>query len=163
MKSATLNHGFKLNYIIYLIIYSSFDELVQKGVDFGRLLESHAEKTANEDNGSAPPSRATSRQGSITSLSSFMTNENNLSYDDPKEEEEARSSGSVGGWVYKGYFKAAGGCCTIFCVFILFVLSQFFASSGDFFVSEWVKMEENSVSLVIEYKLCKKKVTLRIK
>ena len=113
-----------------------------KGVDFGRLLETQTAKT--EDGGSAPPSRASSRQGSITSLSSFMTNDNNLSYDDPKEVDEQRSSGHVGGWVYKGYFSAGGNCCVIFTIFILCVMAQFFASAGDFFISEWVKMEEKS-------------------
>ena len=78
-----------------------------------------------------------------------MTNENNLSFEDPKEEDEMRSSGHVGGWVYKGYFGAGGNCCIIFTIFVLFILAQFFASAGDFFISEWVRMEENSpVSIV---------------
>ncbi|XP_008214580.1 probable multidrug resistance-associated protein lethal(2)03659 isoform X1 [Nasonia vitripennis] len=122
----------------------SFDSLVARGVDFGRLLESQTDKPHADDTGSLPPSRGTSRQGSITSLSSFMTNENNLSFDDPKEEDEMRSSGNVGGWVYKGYFSAGGNCCIIVTIFVLFILAQFFASAGDFFISEWVKMEEKS-------------------
>ncbi|XP_011505353.1 PREDICTED: probable multidrug resistance-associated protein lethal(2)03659 [Ceratosolen solmsi marchali] len=121
----------------------TFDDLLIQGIDFGRLLETQPLKTY-EESGSAPPSRGTSRQGSITSLSSFMTNENNLSFDDPVEEDEMRSSGHVGSWVYKGYLGAGVNCCVGIIIFILFVLAQFFASAGDFFISEWVKMEEKS-------------------
>ncbi|XP_014208188.1 probable multidrug resistance-associated protein lethal(2)03659 [Copidosoma floridanum] len=124
----------------------SFDQLVAQGVDFGRLLESQSakENTKDEAGGSAPVSRSTSRQGSITSLSSFMTNENNLGIGDPQEEEEMRSKGSVGGWVYRGYFGAGGNCCVVFTMFLLCILSQFFASFGDYFISMWVSMEEKS-------------------
>ncbi|XP_058797685.1 probable multidrug resistance-associated protein lethal(2)03659 isoform X2 [Phymastichus coffea] len=121
-----------------------FDELVVQGIDFGRLLEQQLAKVNQEDTGSQPVSRSTSRQGSITSLSSFMTNENNLSFDDPKEEEEMRSAGNVSGAVYKGYFSAGGNLCVIITIFVLCVLAQFFASAGDFFISAWVGMEDNS-------------------
>jgi hypothetical protein len=73
-----------------------------------------------------------------------MTNENNLSFDEPVEEDEMRSSGHVGSWVYKGYLGAGVNCCVGIVIFVLFVLAQFFASAGDFFISEWVKMEEKS-------------------
>lgn len=148
---AKQNFGFKILKSYYNTVrlktlqnFSSFEELVAKGIDFGRLLETQLAKPAED--GSRPPSRAASRQGSITSLSSFMTNENNMTFEDPVEEAEMRSVGNVGGWVYKGYFKAGGDCCTIFTVALLCVLSQFAASYGDFFISEWVKWEEKSVS-----------------
>lgn len=74
-----------------------------------------------------------------------MTNENNLSFDDPKEEAEMRTAGNVSGAVYKGYFSAGGNCCVIITIFVLCVLAQFFASAGDFFISEWVGMEDRSI------------------
>ncbi|CAB0038330.1 unnamed protein product [Trichogramma brassicae] len=118
----------------------TFSELVAKGVDFGRLLE---EQNKEDDANSVNTSRGPSRQGSITSLSSFLT-DNNMSIDDPNEEAEQRGSGTVGGWVYKGYFRAGGNWCAIITVFMLCVLAQFFASCGDFFIAEWVKWEEKS-------------------
>lgn len=55
------------------------------GVDFGRLLENQAqaeEKASRPP--SAPPSRSNSRTASITSLSSFMTNDTSKQ-DEPDE------------------------------------------------------------------------------
>ena len=129
--------------------------MVAQGVDFGRLLETQLIKSA-DDTSSLPPSRSTSRQGSVTSVSSFMTNENNLSFEDLQEENEMRSVGTVGSWVYKGYFKAGGNCCVIFMIFFLCVASQFAASAGDYFISMWVKWEEKSVSMIITYNYIKK-------
>lgn len=86
-------------------------------------------------------SRTTSRQGSITSQKLLTTAENG---DEPQEVKEQRSSGHVGSWVYKSYFAAGGNCCVIFIVFALCVLAQFVASAGDYFIAEWVKMEDRS-------------------
>lgn len=137
----------------------AFNELVAKGIaDFGRLLETQMSKQSDENN-LTPPSRAASRQGSIASISSFMTSEKNLSYEDPNEEIEAGSVGTVGGWVYKRYFKAGRNCCAIFTVVLLCVLSQLSASGGDYFISEWVRWEENSiVSIFSENPACKTQV-----
>lgn len=63
---------FKWNFLFI----STYDELGSMGVDFGRLLENQAktdEKSSRPP--SAPVSRSNSRTASITSLSSFMTNE----------------------------------------------------------------------------------------
>lgn len=76
----------------------------------------------------------------------MSSSKDNLSDEYPKEEEETCSSGTVKAKVYMAYLKNAGGCGTIFIVALLFVLSQFLTSAGDYFVYEWSKIKENSVN-----------------
>ncbi|XP_050461235.1 ATP-binding cassette subfamily C member 4 isoform X1 [Cataglyphis hispanica] len=120
----------------------TYDELGSMGVDFGRLLENQTqtdEKSSRPP--SAPPSRSNSRTGSITSLSSFMTID--TTKQEPDEVAEMRSTGNVAGKVYRDYFRAGGNWCVIFMVTMLCVLSQLAASGGDFFIAQWVDIEEN--------------------
>ncbi|EZA62671.1 putative multidrug resistance-associated protein [Ooceraea biroi] len=119
----------------------TYDELGSMGVDFGRLLETQAqmeEKTSRPP--SAPPSRSNSRTASITSLSSFMTND--TSKQEPDEVAEMRSTGNVSGKVYNGYLRAGGNWCVIFIIAMLCIVTQLAASGGDFFIAEWVRIEE---------------------
>lgn len=123
----------------------TYDELGSMGVDFGRLLENQAktdEKSSRPP--SAPVSRSNSRTASITSLSSFMTNE--TSKQEPDEVAEMRTVGNVSGAVYTGYFSAGGNWCVIFMVAMLCILTQLAASGGDFFIARWVDIEENYVN-----------------
>lgn len=60
------NHLFKSSFTRF----SSYDELIAMGMDFGRLLENPAEE---ERPGSVPPSRSNSRNASSTSLSSLKS------------------------------------------------------------------------------------------
>ncbi|XP_071557607.1 probable multidrug resistance-associated protein lethal(2)03659 [Temnothorax nylanderi] len=120
----------------------TYDELGSMGVDFGRLLENQAktdEKSSRPP--SAPVSRSNSRTASITSLSSFMTNE--TSKQEPEEVAEMRTVGNVSGEVYTGYFRAGGNWCIIFMVVMLCIMTQLAASGGDFFIARWVDIEEN--------------------
>lgn len=73
------------------------------------------------------------RHGSIQSMSS--TDEKTL--DIPLGVDEQKSIGSVSGYVYNAYFKAGGNCCVIFIVTFLFILAQFAASAGDYFITFW--------------------------
>lgn len=121
----------------------SYDELTRMGIDFGRLAENQAADEEERRVSSGPPSRSNSRNASITSLSSYMsTGTEKL---DPVEVEETRSKGKVSGAVYSGYLKAGGNWCVIFVVILLCILSQLAASGGDFFISQWVNMEERYV------------------
>ena len=86
-----------------------------------------------------------SRRGSIASKKSLKT-ENSSPIKEQNEENEVKTEGSVGGWVFKGYFKAGGNFCVILLIILLCVLSQLAGSAGDFFISKWVGWEENSVS-----------------
>lgn len=121
----------------------SYDELGSKGVDFGRLLETQT--SVEEHNSSAPPSRSNSRNPSITSLSSYMTNDTNKQ-PEPEEVAEMRTSGNISGKVYAGYFLAGGNWCIVTLIFGLCVLAQLAASGGDFFISQWVNIEELSLN-----------------
>ncbi|XP_033209998.1 probable multidrug resistance-associated protein lethal(2)03659 isoform X2 [Belonocnema kinseyi] len=121
----------------------SFQELGALGVDFGQLLESQAQQV-EEQVASVPGSRCTSRQGSITSINSFMANDVAKASIEPEEEAEMRSKGNVGGWVYKGYFKAGGNWCVILTIFLFCTGAQLAASGGDWFIAQWVNMEEKS-------------------
>lgn len=62
---------------------------------------------------------------------------------------ESRSRGSVAGEVYSGYLRAGGNWCVIIIVFLFFVLAQMSASGGDFFISQWVNMEEKYVGISV--------------
>ncbi|XP_076757725.1 putative multidrug resistance-associated protein lethal(2)03659 isoform X1 [Xylocopa sonorina] len=120
----------------------SYNELASVGIDFGRLLENEPDE--NEPSGSAPPSRSTSRNASITSLSSLKSNLTEK--DDPTEVAETRSQGKISGQVYMGYLRAGGNCCVLATVLVLCILAQGAASGSDFFISQWVNMEEKYVN-----------------
>lgn len=64
-----------------------------------------------------------------------------------------RTVGNVSGKVYTGYLRAGGNWCVIFIVTMLCVLTQLAASGGDFFISRWVDIEENYVSVIINAKI----------
>lgn len=49
--------------------------------------------------------------------------------------------------MYSGYFRAAGNWCVIAVVGLLCVMAQGLASGSDFFISQWVNMEEKYVSI----------------
>ncbi|XP_003699343.2 putative multidrug resistance-associated protein lethal(2)03659 isoform X2 [Megachile rotundata] len=121
----------------------TYDELASMGIDFGRLLENQP-NDEEQKSGSAPPSRSTSRNASISSLSSLKSSI--AEKDDPIEVAETRSKGKVSGKVYSGYFLAAGNGCVIVIVGLLCVMAQGLASGSDFFISQWVNMEEKYVN-----------------
>lgn len=55
----------------------------------------------------------------------------------PKEVEEQKSKGTVGGYVYRAYFGSGGNCCLITTMFMFFLVTQFSASAIDYFTSFW--------------------------
>ncbi|CAD1479365.1 unnamed protein product, partial [Heterotrigona itama] len=119
----------------------SYNELVAMGMDFGTLLDDPANE--EERSGSAPPSRSNSRNASSTSLSSLKSNTTEKT--EPIEVAETRTKGTVSGKVYGAYFHAGGNWCVIATVILLCVLAQMFATCSDFFISQWVNMEEKYV------------------
>jgi len=62
-----------------------------------------------------------------------------------------RSTGNVSGKVYKGYLRAGGNWCVLFVVTMLCVLTQLAASGGDFFIAEWVGIEEKYYVSIVSY------------
>ncbi|KAH0554301.1 probable multidrug resistance-associated protein lethal(2)03659 [Cotesia glomerata] len=130
-----------------IIAEGSYNKLVQMGVDFGRLLESPQEEEEAEDTLSLGRSRKNSRQASVASFSSFMTNETTGQIQaEPEEVAEMRTKGSIRGYVYTSFFKAGGNGCVLFTVFLLTVSAQLAASGSDYFVSFWVNLEQGNNS-----------------
>lgn len=50
--------------------------------------------------------------------------------------------------MYASYFKAGGNWCVVATIAMLCVLAQTLASASDFFISEWVNMEEKYVIII---------------
>ncbi|KAI4497436.1 hypothetical protein M0802_007447 [Mischocyttarus mexicanus] len=123
----------------------TYDELGSKGVDFGRLLETQT-SVEEQPSSSAPVSRSNSRNPSITSLSSYLTNDT-TKQPEPDEEAEMRTKGSVSGKVYSGYLLAGGNWFIVTLIFGFCVAAQLAASGGDFFIAQWVNMEEISINV----------------
>lgn len=121
----------------------SYNELVTIGMDFGRLLENDPAEE-EERSASGPPTRSNSQNASSTSLSSMKSNITERT--EPVEVAEMRTKGTVSGKVYAGYFHAGGNWCVIATVVLLCVLAQMFATCSDFFISQWVNMEEKYVN-----------------
>jgi len=55
---------------------------------------------------------------------------------------EMRTVGNVSGRVYTNYLRAGGNWCVMSIVAMLFILTQLAASSIDFFLVQWIEIEE---------------------
>lgn len=71
---------------------------------------------------------------------------------------EIRTVGNVSGKVYTDYFRAGGNWCVIFIVAMLCIVAQFAASGSDFFLAQWINIEENYVRECITVYTLRKKV-----
>ncbi|KAI4464485.1 atp-binding cassette sub-family c [Holotrichia oblita] len=111
----------------------SYNDLRNSGLDFAKLLHDQPNEVEEK-----PEALSFARQGSVLSMSS--TDEKTL--DLPSGVDEQKSVGSVSGYVYKAYFQAGGNCCIVFMVMFLFILAQFAASAGDYFITFWVNLEQ---------------------
>ncbi|XP_048505778.1 probable multidrug resistance-associated protein lethal(2)03659 isoform X2 [Athalia rosae] len=114
----------------------TFAELQAAGLDFIKKLGNINEP---EDN------------NSLRRTSSQKTSTQSVTYEaaDPVEVGEMKSSGQVAGRVYMSYFKATGNMCYVAGMFIVCILNQVVASSGDYFVTYWVNTEESSKATML--------------
>ncbi|GLV41617.1 uncharacterized protein CBL_06846 [Carabus blaptoides fortunei] len=119
----------------------SYEQLQETGLDFAKLLD--AIPSPDEE----IKKRIIMRRGSVHSIGSVDEEK----VEPPSELQESKCSGSVASSVYKTYFKNAGNCCTLFCLFSLFVLAQLSASAGDYFISYWVNLEEAHYRRMLEH------------
>lgn len=120
-----LNH-LKYNFVNCLFLVGSFRQLQESGLDFTKMMGEPQKELEEETQ-----VRELIRQGSSKSIHSHEASEI------PQETEEQKSTGSVGAYVYKAYFKAGGNCCVIFMLFFLFVAAQLFGSAADYFITFW--------------------------
>ncbi|KAJ8918454.1 hypothetical protein NQ315_008151 [Exocentrus adspersus] len=65
------------------------------------------------------------------------------------QEKEERGSGTISMTVYKSYVKAGGHFIKAMLLGIAFIVSQFFASATDYFVSIWSNIEQNRAEMSI--------------
>nr|CAI5864657.1 unnamed protein product [Callosobruchus analis] len=124
-----------LEHVLYLENGSprqgSFRELKESGLDFARISGEEAE----EEKFVEP--KELKKQKSMESMDSDEM-------ETPRPVEEQKSTGSVGAYIYKSYFRAGGNCCVIFLFFALFICAQLLASGCDYFISYWVNLEQKS-------------------
>lgn len=105
----------------------SYEELKDSGLDFAKLLDDLPLQDEEIKK------RINMRRGSVHSIGSV----DDEKIEAPSELQESRTMGSVSTQVYKSYFKSGGNLCTIISLFLLFLLAQLAASSGDYFISHW--------------------------
>ncbi|KAB0802273.1 hypothetical protein PPYR_04459 [Photinus pyralis] len=124
----------------------SYHELQASGLDFAKLL--NKEEEAEEEDEDLEDKDAElvelTRRASIlqraNSIASSLEEEKTV--EQPQEVEEQRTSGSVSGFIYKAYFTAGANCCCIFLLALLYIMTQFFASLADYFLTYWVNLEQ---------------------
>lgn len=63
--------------------------------------------------------------------------------EEPINRKEIQAAGAVSFAVYKMFFKAVNSSFFVAIVMLMFVLAQLATSGSDYFVTEWVKWEEN--------------------
>ncbi|CAH1987634.1 unnamed protein product [Acanthoscelides obtectus] len=109
----------------------SFRELKESGLNFAKVTgEEVAEEKTDEP-------IELKKQKSIESVDSDKM-------ETPRPVEEQKSTGSVGAYVYKSYFRAGGNCCIILIFFVLFISAQLLASGSDYFITYWVNLEQKA-------------------
>ncbi|KAL5236136.1 hypothetical protein ACI65C_003546 [Semiaphis heraclei] len=134
----------------------SYQELQTPGLDFTKLLESSTvtEVSHNNESKMDKPSndnmaRSISyiRQESALSNTS-STEENKFSNitAEPVEVAETRSSGNIPFKVYMSYIFAGGHLCKVICLILICIITQVLASSGDYWITYWVNLEEHIFS-----------------
>ncbi|XP_027849228.2 ATP-binding cassette sub-family C member 4-like [Aphis gossypii] len=133
-----------------VLIEGSYDELQKSDLNFTKMLGSPIETTivsrnesiknnTNTNNRRIGYNRQVSIQSVTSSIEEFQFNE---VQEQPVEVSENRTSGSVSKSVYSSYFFASGNSCKIFFFFIICILTQVLVSSGDFWLTYWVNLEE---------------------
>ncbi|KAL5236138.1 hypothetical protein ACI65C_003548 [Semiaphis heraclei] len=124
-----------------ILIEGSYQDLQKSNLDFTKMLVSpgNISKNTSANNHDIAYSRQTSIQSIASSIEDIQFSE---LQEQPAEESETRTSGSVSKNVYSSYFLAGGSSCKIFFFFILCILTQVLASGGDFWMTYWVNLEE---------------------
>ncbi|KAF7269082.1 hypothetical protein GWI33_017839 [Rhynchophorus ferrugineus] len=123
-------------------IQGTYDEIKQSGVGFATLLEEAATISGATAGAEEKEVDKVLRAISITStaFNSMIDIEGLKKF--PKVIAEMRTLGAVEFANYKEYFLAGGNCCAILVMWLFFFGAQFLASGGDYFLSQWVILEE---------------------
>ncbi|XP_050293465.1 probable multidrug resistance-associated protein lethal(2)03659 [Anthonomus grandis grandis] len=136
----------------------SYEEIQNAGKEFSKLLnelkdiidEDEEESKNQEEEGDKQPFRQRK-----TSTKEIVPKDDK----EPTMTKEGRGEGTVSWNVYKSYFLAGGHACKIWTLFFAFILAQVVASLLDFFLKEWInvnqfkKIIKESVSIPPVYNL----------
>ncbi|CAH1643464.1 unnamed protein product [Spodoptera littoralis] len=116
----------------------TYDELINTGKDFAKLLSSsHDENEDLKDVEKPPPmSRRTSARLSTTRRPSLCESTGGCEVAQEMEEEE-RESGSMGWRVYGAYLRAGGRAPPLIFMIVLLVVGQLSATLCDYWVTFW--------------------------
>lgn len=149
----------------------TFESLRETGLDFAQLLPTAEEKEIEEEeqkieklqrslSKSSDGSRLSyKRHDSISSTISSESRE--LEMEASKVDREEKSAeGSIGLRHYNSYIKGAGGYIISFLILFMFVLTQIFASAGDYFLTYWVSKEEQRNPVALTQALVSKNETI---
>ncbi|CAG9825399.1 unnamed protein product [Phaedon cochleariae] len=109
--------------------FGTYEEIQKAPVEFAKLFKHQVEEEEIDD--------------TIDEELSESKYFESVTDDEPTEIKESRKIGSISSKVYKEYIKAGGGWCYTMYILVLFVLTQFLASSADYFVKFWVNHEQN--------------------
>ncbi|CAG9767622.1 unnamed protein product [Ceutorhynchus assimilis] len=121
-------------------IQGTYDEIKQSGVSFAVLLEEAATI--------AGPAEQDKEYEKVLRAISLTSAAFNSAIDieglkaGPRLTPEMRTLGKVSFTNYKEYFLAGGNCCVLIVMVIFFIGAQFLASAGDYFLSQWITLEE---------------------
>ncbi|KAF2880617.1 hypothetical protein ILUMI_25557 [Ignelater luminosus] len=126
-----------------ILVKGSYDYLQESGLNFAKLLE---EQLAIDDASEENKVQNILNKISIHSAMSMDSSGLERRFTEPEEVAEMRTIGAVDWLIYKEYFHAGANWCVIAVLCIFFFGAQVFASGGDYFLSQWVKIEEHRTS-----------------
>ncbi|KAL1490440.1 hypothetical protein ABEB36_013133 [Hypothenemus hampei] len=122
-------------------IQGTYDEIKRSGVSFALLLEEATQITAGPTEQEKEVDRVL-KAISITSAAFNSAIDIEGLKSGPLLFAEMRTMGAVALGNYKEYFLAGGNCCGLLLLCILFIGAQFLGSGGDYFLCQWVYLEE---------------------
>ncbi|KAK9869796.1 hypothetical protein WA026_003528 [Henosepilachna vigintioctopunctata] len=111
----------------------TYQELQNSNSSFIRFLSHNIEHDGGEDSFSE-------RDNQDDKLESYL--------DGPKDVKELMSTGALSNSVYIQYFKSGGRWFVYIPVFMLFFLTQICASTGDYFITFWVNLEQSRAATI---------------
>ncbi|XP_073845798.1 probable multidrug resistance-associated protein lethal(2)03659 isoform X2 [Musca autumnalis] len=127
----------------------SYESLRESGHDFAQMLTDPANEDTIDGTKTRPrlDSRLFDRKNSAASINSVADS----TFDDTSSEvHETQGKGKIGLELYTKYFKAGGGFFLFFVMSMFFIISQFLASCGDYFLSYWVNKKSSLEAKAIE-------------
>ncbi|KAF2882882.1 hypothetical protein ILUMI_23292 [Ignelater luminosus] len=144
-----------------LEIQGTFNELANSDNDYAKLLTEESEQNEEDKLKGDKLTRQISIVSRTSSVSSFKS-ESSISESLAQEEgikesdikiqdlQEESSKGKVKGPLFFKYLLAGGSYCCVGTVLMLYLYAQVAASTVDYFVSIWVKVEEDRISSLTE-------------